>query len=135
MWKKLPRKNLAILIVIGLVLIGMATGVVSLVVYCLQEPEWNPVFGSDNEVVGVWSDKNRELDLQADHQFSYHDHGVAFSGVWSRDDWNLYLRPGAARSNYSARDFRFVIYRGHYRVLTSNTGPDTWNHDSGLAKE
>jgi hypothetical protein len=110
--------------------------IVVAVINVTGEPEWNPEIKNDREVVGIWTDPHHKLELTADHHFTYLDHEVTTTGVWARDDWNLYLKNDASVSNDSARLFRFIEYQGHYRVLTNPPGdPDGWDGDYGLSRK
>ena len=101
-----------------------------------SEPEWNPEIKGDTEVVGVWADPHHQLQLTSDHHFTYQDHDTVTSGVWKRDDWNLYLKTDTSVPDDSSTLFRFIQYKGHLRVLTHDMGdPDGWDGDIGLPKK
>jgi hypothetical protein len=86
--------------------LGIAVIVVAVVVSNVmfeRSIEWNPTIKSDAEIIGIWS----------------------------RDDWNLYLR-GESYTN----TMRFITFRERYRLMTHPPGdPDEWDGDLGLKQQ
>jgi hypothetical protein len=123
--------------VVSLVVYSVITVLLALVYTVVTgEPEWNPDIKTDQEVFGIWADQNHKLQLNSSHYYTYQNNGTTTSGVWDRDDWNLYLKPNANVPDDSSTTFRFIEYKGHLRVLTHEMGdPDSWDGDVGLPKE
>lgn len=100
-----------------------------------MEPEWNPEIGSDQEITGVWTEGHDRLELSADGHYIYGTPPAIKTGTWTREGWNLYLKPGVFDQFENFTLMRFIEYHGHYRILTHPPDePDELFFDHGLSK-
>jgi hypothetical protein len=90
----------------------------------------NPWINDDAEIAGTWTDNLVMLTLGTNHTFNYQDSERTFSGTWTRDDFNLYLK-----GSVSGGTLRFVQFQGEYRLMTHRLEgmPKMWD-DLGLRR-
>lgn len=90
--------------------------------------EWNPVIASDTEITGVWQDDDERLTLRPDHTYLYEDETHSSSGIWKRQDWNLFLE-----GKITTVTMRFIQLGADYRLLPRPpVESDLWDGDTGL---
>ncbi len=117
--------------------VGAIGGFIAVIITinALGEPEWNPEIKGDSEIEGVWSKGGVTLELSPEHHFTYRSSNAVVVGEWSRDDWNLNLKPATDLPSGASPKTRFIQFWGKYRVLTKELGdPDGWDGDYGLTK-
>jgi hypothetical protein len=111
--------------------LGIAAIVVALIVsneMFESSIEWNPTLKSDADIIGTWSGGGQTVTLAPNMTFRCQSPSTNYSGIWSRDDWNLYLR-----SDSYTNTMRFITFREQYRLMTRPLGdPDEWDGDLGL---
>jgi hypothetical protein len=112
----------------GLGIAGIVVVVVVSNVMFERSLEWNPTIKSDAEIIGTWTGHGQTVTLASNMSFRCQTPSTNYSGIWSRDDWNLYLR-----GDSFTYTMRFVKFRDHYRLMTHPPGdPDEWDGDLGL---